>query len=569
VTGSGVVGSSMGGLHCGNGYLVCGITIYGSPVLTAAPASGSSFAGWSGDCAYAGMNTSCQVDMTQTRTVAATFTASGGTYPLNVAVNGPGLVTSDLGGINCGGLAGACSATLTSGASVTLSASGSFNGWGGDCAAMGTSHTCSFTMSGGKNVTANFSQGQGSGPVLYDDFPSGQIDTSRWATHDIIRKILTSGTLLSGIYHEGPPGSYGNDLLFANPGSVSSLQAAIQVTDYLARNNAGRIRLKAALFNDGTGSGSTGAIGDVRAQVFLQASGTPGAGGWIQLGYGVFRCTNFDCSTTTNIGTPTLVGSPVALNEAHIVALSWASPIVTFTIDATPYPVDLTSSLGSNHAPWMPHAALGSQAALTSPGPGGGARIVGTFSNVLKNGSAYDTFPGPRLDPTKWSSLEVVRISDGSGLQSTAAVSGQIGNRQPTPLYFVNQNAMTSVKADVVVNSYEATNAQVQARVLGGAFYNDGSSSSSGNATGDVQAFIRLIASNGGPLTASFLVNRCSDVFCSNPTQVYTQDLGTVGVGETHNLYLGWTGSSSNYAISTSAASPTWMPPVSICRSSP
>jgi hypothetical protein len=120
--------------------------------LTAAAASGSTFAGWSGACTGTG---TCTVSMTAARSVTATFNGSA-TVSLAVtkAGTGAGTVTSSPAGIACGST---CSANFANGASVTLTAaaaSGStFAGWSGGCSGTGS---CVLAMTAARNVTATF-----------------------------------------------------------------------------------------------------------------------------------------------------------------------------------------------------------------------------------------------------------------------------------------------------------------------------------------------------------------------------------------------------------------------------
>ncbi|WP_158531632.1 MULTISPECIES: hypothetical protein [unclassified Meiothermus] len=152
-TGSGTVTSSPSGINCGatcSANFAQGTTV----TLTATPASGSSFAGWSGACTGTG---TCSVTMDAAKSVTATFnTAPTSTFNLTVnkAGSGSGTVTSNPSGINCGAT---CSAAFNAGTSVTLStaaASGStFAGWSGACTGTGT---CTVTMNAAQTVTATF-----------------------------------------------------------------------------------------------------------------------------------------------------------------------------------------------------------------------------------------------------------------------------------------------------------------------------------------------------------------------------------------------------------------------------
>jgi hypothetical protein len=150
--GTGSVGSSPGGIQCGP---TCTATYPDATVvtLTATPAAGSTFAGWSGACTGTG---TCQVTMSVSRTVTATFTP-GVSHPLAVVRNGSGTgtVTSAPSGINCGA---ACNASFPAGTVVALTAApaaGSvFAGWSGACSGTGP---CQVTMNGAVSVTATFS----------------------------------------------------------------------------------------------------------------------------------------------------------------------------------------------------------------------------------------------------------------------------------------------------------------------------------------------------------------------------------------------------------------------------
>jgi Divergent InlB B-repeat domain len=119
--------------------------------LTAAPASGSTFTGWSGGgCSGTG---TCTVTMSADQSVTATFAPITHSLTVTLAGTGTGSVTGS--GISC---SGTCSLDYTQGTMVTLTAapdSGStFGGWaGGGCSGTGT---CTVTLTTDQSISAVF-----------------------------------------------------------------------------------------------------------------------------------------------------------------------------------------------------------------------------------------------------------------------------------------------------------------------------------------------------------------------------------------------------------------------------
>jgi len=151
-TGTGTVVSAPAGISCGS---VCSQTFgMGATVtLTATPAAGSVFTGWSGGgCSGTGP---CTVTVTGATTVSAAFSVPTVTLTVTRTGTGGGTITSAPSGIGC---PVTCAAAYAPGTRVTLTAQAdpgsSFGGWsGGGCSGTGT---CIVTLSADTTVTATF-----------------------------------------------------------------------------------------------------------------------------------------------------------------------------------------------------------------------------------------------------------------------------------------------------------------------------------------------------------------------------------------------------------------------------
>lgn len=149
-TGDGTVTSSDARINCGTNCSAQ-YALITTVTLIAAPAAGSSFAGWSGGGCSG--TSSCTVTTDASKSVTAIF--SRPVLSLIKTGEGTGTVTSTPSGINCGS---SCSIAYNLGTSVTLTAAPSpgsfFTGWsGGGCSGLGS---CTVTMNSDTTVGAIF-----------------------------------------------------------------------------------------------------------------------------------------------------------------------------------------------------------------------------------------------------------------------------------------------------------------------------------------------------------------------------------------------------------------------------
>ena len=153
--GSGTVTSSPVGISCGAD---CEQSYESgkSVTLSAAPATGSEFKGWSGaGCSGTG---SCVVSMTAAKEVSAEFALQRHALSVTKSGSGTGTVTSSPAGISCGA---ACSASFDHGTLVKLSGAPGANSkavvWEACPGTVNASNQCEVTMSQARAATARFS----------------------------------------------------------------------------------------------------------------------------------------------------------------------------------------------------------------------------------------------------------------------------------------------------------------------------------------------------------------------------------------------------------------------------
>ncbi len=149
--GAGAITSTPDGINCGTtckkGFIRDTVV-----TLTATPAPGSTFTGWSTPCSGTG---TCTVTMDKAYTIKGTFEGPSVLTVTRVsAKKGRGTVTSAPPGIDCGST---CKAGFTKGATITLTATADpgsvFTGWAAPCSGSGA---CTVTLNKDTSIKATF-----------------------------------------------------------------------------------------------------------------------------------------------------------------------------------------------------------------------------------------------------------------------------------------------------------------------------------------------------------------------------------------------------------------------------
>jgi hypothetical protein len=191
-TGSGTVTSSSGNINCGS---ICNASINSGTLLTltATPATGSTFTGWSGDCVGTGV---CNVTMNAAKSVTATFSQGSSpsctltATPASIFVGDASLLT-----VSCNPAATAYSwssnagfGSSTSSGTVSPSATATYTVTGSNAAGPGNTASATVTVQVDYNLSVAKS-GTGSGTVTSS---SGSINCG-----SICNASINSGTFLT------------------------------------------------------------------------------------------------------------------------------------------------------------------------------------------------------------------------------------------------------------------------------------------------------------------------------------------------------------------------------------
>ncbi|MEO6499825.1 MAG: choice-of-anchor D domain-containing protein, partial [Mucilaginibacter sp.] len=232
--------------------------------LTATPASGQQFAGWSGDAS--GNTNPLTITMDADKSITATFAPASSQYTLTVTTSGNGTVVKNPN-----------QATYAVGTSVSLTATPAagqqFTGWSG--AGSGTANPLMIIMNANKAVTATFAP-TGSGPIIavtplsiYDnDVSGGGVGIKRTIT------VSNNGPGALSLSAISTSGANTNQFVLSGlPSFPATVSSGASVSFYIAFNPTST-GLKTAVVNINSNDQSTPAI-----SIPVRALGTAGLGG--------------------------------------------------------------------------------------------------------------------------------------------------------------------------------------------------------------------------------------------------------------------------------------------------
>jgi hypothetical protein len=187
-----------------------------------------------------------------------------------------------------------------------------------------------------------------------------------------------------------------------------------------------------------------------------------------------------------------------------------------------------------------------------------------TVATASAQSTLYDDFSAKELNPDRWTSqqsgtggLDLIRQPLSGKLLMTLRVVGDTnpstGERAThNQLRFRNGSAINTVRFNLTVRGFGVLGCEAagggRSRSLAGFFsalFNDGSSSGSGDQTGDVGAFIFLQRASDSADPADLLrvvagIIRCTGPACDSHEEIGLLDLGTIPLYHNVGLWLSW-----------------------------
>lgn len=231
------------------------------------------------------------------------------------------------------------------------------------------------------------SSGLGSPVAAFNVF-----DETKWRDSNFFRiQEANGGKLLSGLARKGGPFVENNRLRFADPASITTIEATVTLLDIRVPGgtattaNRPRASLDGFFYWDGTGTGSaTDQTGHVQGSVGLAADATQGN---TVAQFFVFKCTNPGCTTGISLVPITHLG-PIELFEPHRLKLQYDGTNFIFQLDDNP-PVVFTPPDATRLPPTVLFKELRTRINIQDD-PNAISAVTAIFDDVAVNGAPYD-----------------------------------------------------------------------------------------------------------------------------------------------------------------------------------
>ena len=365
------------------------------------------------------------------------------------------------------------------------------------------------------------------GKILYDDFSSEYLDGKKWFQRNYVREIVNGqfvsklGNRSPGMDAEVAPGVFRNNLSFANPETINSIECEITIVDTKldSATDAKSFARIAGYFYSKNETG--GATGDILAQIMIGDQGN----GKVEAFWEVQEMLTDDTRTWSIIGSGTISDFDTSkIDPPYKVKLSYDGD-KTFSFIVNELYTD------SYMGPIKKRAAVtfwkGISTGINATNGSNSGYVSAKFDNVYINAetTVYDDFSSDLIDLTKWESSEWVREPSNGYLRVNSIGYGST----QTANTVLTEGDAPYLEAKVFIDSAsQMSDGAWGIGRLQGYYYNDsrgpGSGQSYNRYEGDVFAQIWLRYNSNGTLSANAYVDRSNAADETNYTNLFTHD---------------------------------------------
>ncbi len=359
--------------------------------------------------------------------------------------------------------------------------------------------------------------------ILYDDFSAPYLDGEKWRTREYVREVI-DGKLISKIGNssssvnsgEFAPGVFRNSLLFANPGTVNSIECKVTIVETHLDTATGSQSYAGIFGNFYNKNTIGGATGDIGAGVVIGDRGSGLEAVWI-----VWEILTDDLTGMKTIGSGTIPGN-FEYNKPYNLKLTYGGNNIFF-FTANNQEDSFTTGPARERDAVVPFKSIDTN--IDAENGSNNGFIHAEFDDVYVNNSTsiYDDFSST-LNLSKWNLLEEIReISDGS-LRMNIQADGA-GDRVNAVLSHSDTDFFET-KTRLSSQSIQSLGAVGTARIMG-FYYNDSRGPGSGlpfnGHEGNVFAHVRLENDNNGILGCRVGLFRADDADQINWTHLFDE----------------------------------------------
>ncbi|WP_207681920.1 InlB B-repeat-containing protein [Desulfonema magnum] len=363
--------------------------------------------------------------------------------------------------------------------------------------------------------------GKFSTQIIYDDFETAPIDTSKWHESEQVREIA-NGKLRLNIQGDGQKSSM-NVYLVNDDTRYYEAKVLVENGSYVSAGAMGVVGLSGYFYNDTRGPGSGQDYNEQEGDVWLDIRIVVDENGILKAKASASRSDNADNSLETEFFEE-YFSSPVSVDTEYVLSVEVTSSEIIFKCNDESLKHTLTTPV---YDAYTKDKRILSRVYADS-GELGYVKATIDDVRISKGGEPYDDFETAMIDPAKWQALEkVTEVSDG---KLCLSIRGSDEEASTTVHQAGDYTSYLEAKVLIESGSQVSAGATAISRI-GGYFYNDTRGPGSGldynRYEGDVWVNNYIMLDENNNLKATAAAFRFDTADGSGTTDLFEQDFST------------------------------------------